>query len=153
MLGNYLKVALRNLLRHKGYSLINIAGLAIGMACCILIMLWVFDEVSYDRFHTQADNIYRIVGKNPGPDGVRYSITMPAPIGPGIKDMAPEIVDFVRLGIESRLLEYGDKGFSLRTALVDSTFFSMFYFPLLDGNPQTALSDPYSIVLTAETAA
>ncbi len=153
MLKNYLKVALRNITRHKGYSFINIAGLAIGMACCILIMLWVQDELSYDRFHKNSDNIYRVYEKSLHTDGISYSSATPGPVAPGLADMASEIKDFARVYNDNILVEYDQKGFSLYGAVVDSSFLNMFSFPLISGDKKTALSGVYSMLLTEDAAA
>jgi putative ABC transport system permease protein len=150
MFKNYVKVALRNILRHKGYSFINIAGLAVGIACCILIMLWVQDELSFDRFHKNSDHIYRVYGKNIHTDGISYSSTTSGPIAPGLSNEAPEIKDFARVYHNNILVEYNQKGFSLHGAIVDSSFLNMFSFPLASGNKETALSGVYSILLTEE---
>ena len=94
MLKNYFKIAMRNIRRHKGYSFINIAGLAIGIACTLLILLWIQDELSYDRFHEKGDNIYRIIVEDE--QGLQYAGTCPIPLGPHAKQAYPDILDSTR---------------------------------------------------------
>jgi putative ABC transport system permease protein len=154
MLRNYIKVVLRSIRRQAGYSLINIAGLAIGMACCLLITLWVFDELSYDRFHENASRLYR-VEENQFYSGRVYHVTVtPYPLAPVLKDEIPEITDATRLVYSgSQLFRYGEKSFyEDRVWAVDPSFLRMFSFPLIKGAPATALSDPLSVVLTEDTA-
>lgn len=154
MLKNYIKIAFRNITRHKIYSFINIVGLAVGMAACILIFLWVQDELSYDRFHENADNIYRVVenqyysGQEPFPVAVT-----PAPLAEYLKNEYPEIVNAIRLHRASRVLTYEQKMFRERNIIAtDPAILEMFTFPLLKGNPETALSEPQSIILTEAMA-
>ena len=95
MFKNYLKVALRNILQHKGYSLINIVGLAVGIACCILILLWVQDELSFDGFHKNGDNISRVLQDVHLDRDVTWAINQ-GPLGPALKEDIPEIVNYTR---------------------------------------------------------
>ena len=132
MIKNYLRVALRNLWRHKGFSFLNIMGLTIGMSACFLIFLYVKFELSYDDFHS--------------------SVAAPAMPVAAKRDF-PEIEKTVRFDPGSILVRRGDvKIQEDNMAFADSTFFEIFDFPLLKGNPVTALRDPYSVVLS-ETAA
>ncbi len=152
MLKNYLKIALRNIRRYKGYSFINIAGLAIGMACCILILLWVQDELSYDRFHENADYIYRVIQDiNFADHSTTWAITQ-GPLGPSLKEDFPEIINTTRITSRRFRLTYNDKSFDERPGMADGSIFEMFSFPLIKGDPATALSDPNSIVMTKEMA-
>jgi putative ABC transport system permease protein len=152
MIKNYIKIALRNLTRHKGYSLINIAGLAIGMACCILILLWVQDELSFDRFHKNSNNIYRVIQDiNFTDHSTTWAITQ-GPLGPSLKEDFPEIVNFTRVTGRRFRLTYGEHSYDEVLGMTDSSIFEMFTFPLIEGDPQTALSEPHSIVLTREMA-
>jgi putative ABC transport system permease protein len=89
MIKNYFKVALRNMRRHLSYSLINVGGFAVGMACCILIGLYIFDELSHDRFHDKYDRIYRISQQVQTPDGSQVEKDIPAPIGPAVENDIP----------------------------------------------------------------
>ena len=145
MFKNYFKTAWRNLTRNKIYSFINIAGLSIGLACAMLIMLYVKDEVSFDRFHKNVNNIYRIARKSNGSTGFLQ--------GPRFTQNGPGIKSFVRVQGGSEDIMKGpevqeqDGVFS-----VDSNFFSVFTFPLLSGNPKSCLTEPHSIVLSEDAA-
>jgi putative ABC transport system permease protein len=154
MFKNYLKIALRNIKRQKGYSFINMAGLAIGMACCILLFLWVQDELSFDRFHENADEIYRVISEIHTVDKITHNARTPNPLGPAVKEKYPEIINFIRYqGFAGWLVQAGDKSFindNLGTA--DPSFFEMFTFPFLNGDPKTALNERYSIVITENMA-
>ena len=154
MLRNYLKIAFRNMKRHKGYSFINIAGLAIGMACCILILLYVADELSYDRFHKNKDRIYRVNAiSSIGTTSRRYA-TVPPALAPGLADSIPEIEAFTRLmetpslrgRIDDNSIEIADCFF------VDSAFFNIFTHEFIAGAPESVFENPDSIVITEETA-
>ena len=155
MLKNYLRIALRNLLRHKGYSFINIIGLAVGIACCTFILLFVQDELSFEKNHSKAENIYRltITIDNNGTTE-KAGITSP-PIAPQLKRDFPEVKQFVRLlstGSQS-LFRYGDKAlYEANGYFADSTLFEVFDYPLIAGNSKTALNEPNSIVLSQELA-
>jgi putative ABC transport system permease protein len=154
MLRNYIKVVLRSIRRQTGYSLINVAGLAIGMACCLLIAAWVFDELSYDRFHKNAPNLYR-VEENQFYSGRVYHVTVtPYPLAPVLKEEIPEVVEATRLiYFGGQLFRHGEKAFYENLVLaVDPSFLRMFSFPMVKGDAATALSDPSSVVLTEETA-
>jgi predicted permease len=152
MIKNYLKVALRNITRHKGYSFINITGLAIGMACCILILLWVQDELSFDRFHENANDIYRVVQDiNFADHSTTWAITQ-GPLGPSLRDDFPEIVNMVRFQRRGMRLTHEDKTFDEELGMADGSIFEVFTFPLLRGDPASALADPFSLVLTEEMA-
>ncbi|MGD8535796.1 MAG: ABC transporter permease [Candidatus Aminicenantes bacterium] len=155
MFKNYLKTAIRNLTRHKGYSLINIAGFAIGIACCILILLWVQDELSFDRFHENLDNLYRVVEEQHYSDGTIFSIARtPYPVGPALVADYPEIMKFTRFTPYGRtLLESGDKSFYERSfAFADPSMLEMFSFPLLKGDADTALSETNAVLISEDMA-
>lgn len=154
MLKNYLKVALRNIRKNKVYSFINIFGLAIGLACCFMILLWVQDELGYDAFHENSENLYRIVTEGHYSGSVRHFSATPAPLGPALEDEIPEIVNMARSTYPVKILiKKGDaKFYESGIRFVDPAFVDMFSFPLLKGDPKTALNDPYSIVLTEEMA-
>jgi putative ABC transport system permease protein len=154
MLNNYFIVAVRNLLRQKGYSLINILGLALGISAAMFIFIWVSDEVSMNRFHENVDRIYR-VEQNQDYNGDIYHVNVtPFPSGEGWKKEIPEIEATVRTAYTGALLtKYGEKIFYESGIIpVDSTVFQVFTFPLLKGDPNTALKEPYSMVLTTEMA-
>jgi putative ABC transport system permease protein len=153
MLINYLKVVLRNIKKHKGYSFINIAGLAIGLTCCILILLWVQDELSYDRHNENADRIYRIsYAEEIGGAYDHYALS-PFPAAPAFSAELPEIVAYTRLWGRSGLITHGDKKFDERGVFyADKDFFKIFTHEFIDGDPVTALESPGSIVLTQDMA-
>jgi len=156
MIRNYLKTALRNLARHKGYSLINIAGFAIGIACCIFIFLWVQDELSYDRFHENVDDLYRVVEHQVQTDGTVFPIARTQyPVGQAFADDFPEVINFTHFSSASRaLISQGEKSYyESGLAFVDPSFFEMFSFLLVQGDPRTALSDRESILISEEMAA
>ena len=153
MLINYLKIALRNLKRHTGYTVINVTGLAVGMACCLLILLYVQDERSYDLFHEKGDRIYRLEREvsRPGGEG-RFSFTS-GPPGPALVNEYPEVEAAVRFFRLESLVRYQDRQFyGEKIAFVDSSFFHVFTFPLRSGDPRTALATPNSVVLTETMA-
>ncbi|MDX9728034.1 MAG: ABC transporter permease [Bacteroidales bacterium] len=154
MIRNYFRVAIRSIARHKVFTFLNIAGLAIGMSASLLILLWIQDELSYDKFNTKAENIYR-VEEDQFYSGERYHVTVtPHPSGPVWKEKIPEIVEQTRLNMLPRILfRYEDKVFfESSIAASDSGLFNMFTLPLLRGDPATALSAPYSIVLSEKLA-
>ena len=152
MIKNYLKIALRNIARHKGYSFINITGLAIGMACCILILLWVNDELSYDRFHENADGICRVVQDINFTDHSTTWAISQGPLGPSLKKDFPEIKNMVRITGRGVRFSYKDNSFDEVVGMADGSIFEVFTFPLLKGDSAAALTDPNSIVLTEEMA-
>src|SRR5215218_9319456 len=139
MIKNYFKIALRNLMRHKAYSLINISGLAISMAASILILLWVQNELSYDRFHTNASQLYRITA-NAGDFKVAIN---PAGMPGGLKQEIPAIKSYVRLTTPNTLLfETNNRKFEEKKVFyADSNFLELFSFPLLKGDRKTALQN------------
>ncbi len=152
MLKNYLKIGLRNLLKHKKYSLINILGLAIGFTGFILITIWVQDELSYDMFHKNVDNTYLVLRASNN----KVSAITSKMLGPAIKSEMPEIInetDYSPLPESFKpFLQYKEKGFEENLALTDSRFFEVFSFKFIEGNQLTALSDPNSIVITERMA-
>ena len=153
MLKNYLKIAFRNLMRNKIYSFINIAGLSIGLACAMLIILYVKDEVSYDRFHTNVQNIYRIVSQSIDKTGKKESNPNSGYLqGPRFVANIPELKNFVRVQSGNENMKTGTEVTSQDLLYVDSTFFDIFSFPLLSGNPQDCLKDPLSVVLSEDAA-
>ncbi len=147
MFKNYFKIALRNFLRHKAFTFINIAGLAIGIACCVLIMLWVQDELSFDRFHKNVDDLYVATFSN-------GSKVTPTALAPYLKEEYPEIVHTSRYAFIGRnLLKFKDTDiYQEGGIMVDPDFLKMFTIPFLKGDPETALEDPLSILLSEEVA-
>ena len=152
MIRNFFKVTYRNLLRNKGFSTINITGLAIGMAAAILILLWIQDEVSYDNFHENKDRIYEVWNHVPFEGTVSSWNSVSAPTARAMEKDIPEVERAVRLEQTSFLLSVGDKKVIKTGNAVDTGFLQMFSFPMLKGNPATALNETYSVVLTEKTA-
>nr|WP_295866688.1 ABC transporter permease [uncultured Chitinophaga sp.] len=154
MLRNYFSIAIRNLFRNKGFSLINIGGLAIGMASAILILLWVKDETGYDRFHSKLDRLYQVWSNDSIQGKVRSMTMTPEIMAPSLKTDYPEIEEASRVRWTRNLLlePQGDRKLMSAGAVVDPGFLSMFSFPLLTGNAQTVLKDPNSIVITKTLA-
>lgn len=155
MIKNYLKIALRSIKKYKAYSFINILGLAIGISCCLLILLFVQDELSYDRYHEKADSIYRLVDSLDvdHPRSRHYALSS-APFAPALKNEFPEVEDAVRLfSGRSRMMAYQEKKYyEYGLFFADSSLFGIFTFPLKKGNPDTALDAPHTIVISESTA-
>lgn len=153
MIKNFFKVAYRNLLRHKGFSVINITGLAIGMATTILILLWIQDEVSYDRFHKNKDRIYEVWNRVSVEGETSCWDTTPVPLAAAVEKDLPEVERAVRVNSNNKyLLSVGEKRMIKSAAIVDTGFLQMFSFRMLQGDPTTALDDAHSVVLTEKTA-
>lgn len=168
MFKNYLKIAFRNIQKHKLYSLINIFGLTLGITCCIVIYLFISDEFSYDNFHENGTNIYRVEETSyqipkwevePTPffdtrvaNGINKSPWLPLPLGPTLKDRFPEIVSFVRPDEGTVVVRNENESFEQEVLYTDPSFFEMFSFPLLQGSVESVLNDPGNVVLTPETA-
>jgi putative ABC transport system permease protein len=154
MIKNYLRVAFRNLWRHKGFSLLNTIGLTVGMTAFFLIFLYVCFELSYDSMHSKADRIYRIVSDVRTPTETLHYSSPPLPAPIHMPAELPEVQSTVRISLsDDWMVIRGDQVFKQDdVATADSTFFEIFDFPLLKGNPHTALKEPFSIVLTETTA-
>ena len=150
MIKNYTKITFRNLKRYKFYSFINISGLAIGIACCLIIFLWVQNELGYDRFHKNAGDLYRIVQESPQGGKVFHINVTPSALGPLLKERYPEIADSARYTLTRLDMGREEIHFRESVALVDGSFLQMFSFTLLEGTPQAALENPYSIVISEE---
>ncbi|SDW17497.1 putative ABC transport system permease protein [Hydrobacter penzbergensis] len=152
MLKNYFKTAWRNLQRNKIYSLINIAGLSLGLASAMLIMLYVKDDVSFDRFHKNVSHIYRVVSKSKH-NGTEQKNSITGFLqGPRFTQNVPGIQSFVRLQSSALDIKTGMEVHSQSLLYVDSNFFSVFTLPLLNGNLKTCLLEPHSIVLSENMA-
>ncbi len=145
---NYLKIAFRNLRRQKTFALINIAGLAVGMAAAILIAMWVKFELSYDDFHQNLERIHRVVTDS---NGFRTPTT-PGPMAAALQQQIPEVESATRFKGDVTVLEYNGKGLRAEGLNAEPAFFEIFDFPVLAGDPRTALDDVGSIVLTNTTA-
>jgi len=155
MIHNYAKVALRNVMRSKVFSLINMAGLAIGILVSLFIFLWVRDETSFDRFHSGFQDIYRLTEEQKNNDGTIFPVAVtPELLGPGLKKDFPEVLEFARFRPFGRnLFSYGDKQiYEDGLACADPAFLKIFTFPLIKGDPATALDHLDSMVIS-ETAA
>ncbi len=153
MFTNYFKLALRNIKKHKGYSFINITGLAVGLACCILILMWVRDELSYDRHFEKADRIYRLVTKEEYNDLETYGAMAPYIAGPTFTYEIPEIETYTRIMPEhARIIVDGKTFDEPGIFYADPGFFKIFSFPFIAGDSKTALIEPGSMVLTEDTA-
>jgi ABC-type antimicrobial peptide transport system permease subunit len=149
MINNYLKIAFRNIVRHRGYSLINILGLAVGLACCMLMLLWVFDELSHDRFHDNLDQLYQVaVSTERG-----LSDSSPWALIPALKQDYPEIIKGSHFFQGTFPMKAEDRLYNENCALVMPEFLEMFTFPFIKGNAENAFRDRNSIVLTEKTAA
>ncbi len=146
MFKNYLKLAIRNFQRQKGYGLINMTGLAVGIACTILIMLWVQHEFSYDHFHENKNELYIVVFSN-------GSETTPPPVGPYLKAEYPEIKEFARMAYHSAEFDYKDNSIRIDDGkMVDPAFLTMLTFNFIKGSAESAFSQPGGIILTETTA-
>ncbi len=155
MLKNYIKIALRNLRRNKLYSMLNITGLAIGITCCILIMLYVQDELSFDRFHEKADRIYRATTHFVLKDRVMDFASTAHVQGPMFKEEYPEVENYVRFNSygSRRMIRYGDVTYAEEKFIwVDNSVFDIFSFRLIKGNPREALTKPNTVVITEDIA-
>lgn len=153
MFKNYLKVAIRNLQRGKVYGLINILGLAIGIACCLLIFLFVMQELRYDRFHANIDRIYRVLAEIKSADGSKRTVAIgPLPLARALQDEFPEIVKSVRFNVHNGAVRHEDNVFTERLIFTDAAIFEMFTFNLLVGDPSTVLAEPSAVVISEETA-
>ncbi|GAB3529428.1 ABC transporter permease [Pontibacter brevis] len=155
MFKNYLKMAYRNLMRHKVFSLINVSGLALGMTCSILILLWVKDEVSINRFHADINNLYRVmeVQSYPGADDLTTDAN-PGPLAEALEQELPEVKHAVRSTTWEwkQLFAYDDKALKVSGRYTDPEFFEIFSFPLLHGNPTQVLKQPNSVVISETVA-
>lgn len=153
MLKSYLLIAWRNLIRNKALSFINIAGLSIGLACCMLIVLYTKDEVSFDRFHAKKDQLYRLTCRIVEKDGRVQKFGIAHMIeGPSFKAAIPEIKSFTRVAEEDFVVKRGAETFNEKAIWADDNFFSVFSFPLLSGSVKNVLTDLHALVITDEMA-
>ena len=153
MLKNYLLIALRVLKKNTLFSAINIAGLSIGLAASIIIYLWVYDELSYDRFHENAERIFRVErDMTVDGDNLQVSITSP-PVGPRVMEDYPSVEGYVRLAHDRVMVEDSDKNqYNERFFYADDSFFNMFSFRLIEGNANNCLSEPFTIAISRSYA-
>jgi putative ABC transport system permease protein len=154
MLRNYLKIAIRNMKRQKGYTFINTFGLAVGLTCFLLLMIYVQYELSYEKFHVNTRRIFRVALHLPVwnyKGSMDFCLTT-ALLAATLEDTFPEVVAATRLRTESRPLSSGDKKFQEQGIYGDPRLFEVFTFPLIKGNPKTALTEPYSMVISRRLA-
>lgn len=154
MLKNLVKIAFRNIIKDKSYSAINIFGLTIGITCSLFLLMYILDELSFDRYHSNSENIYRVVSNIKEPDNAFTWAVAQSPLAEELRDNYPEVLNAVRFfGLGRTLYKNGDKQFyEEKFYLADSTIFDMFTYPLLQGDAATALDNSFSIVLTEEVA-
>ena len=153
MWDNYIKVTIRNIIKNKTYSIINIIGLAIGITCSIVIMLLVQDELSYNNFHKNAENIYRVNKKYMIGNEVGYNLSTPFPLAETLKDKFSQVDNATKYVRNRFLVTYGEKSFTeRRVCLTDTSFFRIFSFDFVQGDSKNALQNPNSIILTEETS-
>jgi len=149
MIKNFLKIAIRNIYRNKSISLINLAGLSIGITCCILLLLWVNNELSYENFHSNRDNIYRINKKYLMGSEASFNRTTPFPLASAVKSDFAQVKDAAKIWRQQVLLKYEDKIFTeRRVGYTESSFFNIFSFRFIKGTPENVFSTPNSIVIT-----
>jgi putative ABC transport system permease protein len=152
MLKHHIKIAIRNMIRGRGYSFLNIAGLGIGMGVFIIILLWARYQFTYDRFHENIDQLYWVPVWYQLGSEITPAIGSPPALGPALKADYPEIVNATRYCRLPRLVKYQENHFTETIKMVDPSFLEMFTFPLVKGDPRTALSDLHSIIITQKTA-
>jgi putative ABC transport system permease protein len=148
MFKNYLTVAIRNLMRNKVYSTLNVLGLGIGIACCLLIVLFLQHELRYDRFHKNGDRIYKVVFETQNENGSRtIQWSTSGALGPALKRDFPEVVETVRLWNKMVGVERQDRMLRARLSLVDKRVFDVFDLVFVKGDPQTAFQDPSGMLI------
>ncbi|CAG5067856.1 hypothetical protein DYBT9623_00583 [Dyadobacter sp. CECT 9623] len=152
MFNNYLKIAFRNLLRNKGFSSINILGLSVGMASALLILLWMYNEFSYDRFHSKGDRLFAAWNRSIVDGEVLCWNGTPKILGPTLKEEYPEVANISRNYSRWYVTRVGERKISSEAMTTDAAFLEMFDFKLLQGDPKTALSNISSIVITRKMA-
>ena len=154
MFKNYVTIAFRYLRRYKVYSLITISGLALGLAAFLLISIWVLHEISFDRFHENASSIFRVSEKRHFPDHVSHNFRTPGPLAEQIKEKFPEVRESVRIAMTGeRVVRYEDRVYyEDKIITVDPGFFSLFTFPFIEGDKESALDHPNSMAITQSAA-
>jgi len=153
MFKNYMLITIRNFVRNKSYSFINIVGLAIGITCAMLIMVWVQDELSFNTYYENAENIHRVNKKYMMGDEIGFNPSTPYPLAGTLKERFSEVNNATKYTRNRFLVKYEDKTFTERqVALTDSSFFEVFSFQFIRGNAKKALSNPNSVILTEETS-
>ena len=153
MFKNYFKTAWRNLFRNKGFSITNILGLTIGMACAIFILLWVYDELTYDKFQKNYDNIYQGIANRNFNNQVFTDRNMALPLASALESGLPQVKHaVVTTQQQSHIISIGDKKLKLNSYTVSADYFKMFTYKFIRGSEATAIPDAYSIVLTKSAA-
>jgi putative ABC transport system permease protein len=154
MFKNLIKTAVRHILKHFGYSILNILGLTLGISSALFLIIYVADEVSYDRYHEKADRIYRVSSKITERDDQFIWIVAQVPFGPQVVNDYPEVQSFVRFNNMPRALyKYQDKEFNEENFFfVDSTLFDIFSYEVIKGDVKSAIREPNKIVLTERVA-
>ena len=155
MLKNYLKIAFRKIIRQKGFSFINLIGLSVGMAACLLILFWLRDEFSFDKFNENYDSIYRVIHEQKFDDQIILSAKVPIPLGSSLVEDFPEIINYTRYGtfIGEVLIKYEENAFyELGGAYVDPSYFDLFTVDFLRGNKAEIFPDRFCVVITESTA-
>ena len=153
MLKNYFKIAWRNLFRNKGFATTNLLGLTIGMSCSILIFLWVHDEMAYDRFQRNYDNIYQVIANRDFKNQVFTDRNMAFPLAKALQTSFPQIKNAVEMtDNQDHVIMYGEAKLKKNGYTVSEHFFDIFTCDFIQGSPATAITDPSSIVLTKSAA-
>ena len=151
MIKNYLKIAWRYLWQYKVFAFINIFGLAFGLGCCLLMVLYIQNELNFDRFNKNANVIYRVAFSDYLNQG--GSATTPLPIGPALKDQIPEVKEVTRISYQDPyLIKYERNEYFEPISFADADIFKIFSIPLIKGDPKTALKEPNSIVISEQMA-
>src|SRR5882757_1572129 len=154
MIRNYIKTAFRSLKKNKGFTALNVLGLALGLTACLLIMFYVVDELSYDRYNTNANRIYRVnEDLKLGNNNVQYAVCMP-PLAQTLKNDFPDVEDVVRLKNAGTFHIRKGREMILENNIIyaDASIFNVFTLPIINGNAASALKEPNSIVLTESAA-
>ena len=157
MFKNYLTITLRSILKHKTFSAINILGLSLSMSICLILITFIKDQRSFDRFHEHSDRIYRVIAhaaERPGElnSAMQAVATSPSPLAPYLVQSYPGVADVVRLRWFGESMVDGEEEIDVDGFYAEPSFLSIFSFALLSGDPRTALAQPNAIVLTQETA-
>src|SRR5687768_6260564 len=154
MFKNLLKIAVRSIIKDKTYSIINVLGLTIGITCSLFLFMYILDELSYDRYHKNAQNIYRVISNIKEPDNAFTWAVAQIPLADELSDNYPEVTNAVRFfGMGRTMYKNGDNQFYEEEFYrADSTVFDMFSYEIIHGDPATALDNPFSLVLTEKIA-
>src|SRR5574338_435092 len=152
MLKNYFKIAWRNMIRNKGFSITNILGLTIGISCTIFIMLWVQDEINYNKFHRNYNSIYKVMANRDFNNEIFTDENMVFPLAPAIQNIPGVKYAVVTTSLQDHILTYGENKLKKKGYTVSSDFFRMLTWKFAEGSPATALPDAHSVVLTQSAA-